>query len=71
MLSHCALGPQSPREEIHMGEEPSKLEGLWALLPAVSQVCFSFPALFHCLKTAVLVEGAEQPCTLIVSKLYI
>lgn len=54
-----------------MGEGQSKLEGLWALLPAVSQVCFSFPALFYCLKTAALVEEAEQPCSLIFSNFYI
>lgn len=54
-----------------MSEEQRQQKGLLALLPASGQVCISFPASFHCLKTAALVEEAGPPGFLIFSNFHI
>lgn len=70
-FSNRALEAQASQGEIDMGEGQSKQKRFWILLPVFSQVCFSFPALFGCLKTAALLQGAGQPGSLIISNFYI
>lgn len=70
-FSGCTLGAQESQAEIPTGEGQSKQKGRLVLLSASSQVCFSFPALFHCLKSAVLEEEAGQPSSVIFANVYI